>query len=64
MFKDKLKKAFDNSGYTQQQLADELGLTQAAISMWLSGKREPSVFYLRKLAKLFKVSMNWFYEED
>ena len=43
-------------GWTQLQLANQLGVTPATIHMWERGKSEPTVSALRKVARLFGVS--------
>jgi putative transcriptional regulator len=45
-------------GWTQLQLANQLGVTPATIHMWERGKSEPTVSALRRLARLFEVSMD------
>ena len=42
-FSIRLKKLRMNQGYTQQQLANLLGISKSAISMYESGGREPEV---------------------
>ena len=37
-------------GLTQKQLADKLGVSQAAIGMWENGNRKPDIIMLKKLA--------------
>jgi transcriptional regulator with XRE-family HTH domain len=45
-------------GWTQLQLANQLGVTPATIHMWERGKSEPTVSALRRLARLFDVMMD------
>lgn len=42
---------------TQQLLAHRLGITDKAVSKWENGRSKPSLPQLRKLADIFKVSM-------
>lgn len=51
-----LKKLRQERGLTQQQVADELGITKATYSGYETGRREPDVFKIKALAKLFDVS--------
>ena len=37
-------------GITQKCLADELGVSQAAVANWENGIRKPDIFTLKKLA--------------
>jgi predicted transcriptional regulator len=39
MNKEELRRLFKKSGLNQQELAQELGVSKAAVCMWLSGKR-------------------------
>ena len=52
----KLKAWMKRSGWSQQTLAKELGITQGAVGHWLSDTpsayRQPSVAVLRRLSKL------------
>ena len=53
---DQLKQARLQRGYTQQQAATRLGVTQAYFSMLESGGRKPSPELARKLMREYKVS--------
>lgn len=46
------------SGFTQTELANQLGVTNKAVSKWENGKAKPSTETLRKLASLFKLSVD------
>lgn len=48
---ESIKAARIKSGMTQEQLADALGTTKAAISRYEAGKREPNIEQLSKIAK-------------
>ena len=37
---------------TQKQLADELGVTKSAVSMWETGNGKPDIIKLKKLAHI------------
>ena len=41
--------------YTQGQMADLLGISRSAVSMYETGNREPDLETLEKIAKLFNV---------
>jgi transcriptional regulator with XRE-family HTH domain len=43
----------------QNQLAKELGLSNASISYWENGKQEPGAAALMKLAQFFNVSADY-----
>lgn len=40
-------------GLTQKQLAERLGVTPSAITMWESGERKPDIVMLKRLAAAF-----------
>lgn len=42
---------------TQVKLSELIGVAQSAISAWLSGKKEPSIISLWKLADAFDTSI-------
>ena len=44
------------SGLTQKQLAERIGVTVKAVSRWETGASEPSTTNLLALAKLYGVS--------
>ncbi len=46
-------------GFSQTRLASELCVSKAIISMWENGKREPTLFYLIKIADFFNVSIDY-----
>lgn len=37
------------AGFTQKQLAEKLGITQGAVTMWETGERKPNIVMLKKL---------------
>lgn len=54
-FAERLKKIRREQGYTQQQLADLLGISKSAISMYENGVREPELSFIQKMAGIFGV---------
>ena len=55
-FHQKLKDVRIKRGLTQQQVADFLGITKGTYSGYETGRREPDVFKIKSIAKLFKIS--------
>lgn len=51
-----LKRQRENIELSQQRLAEKIGVSQATVGMWESGKREPNFTMLCKLADFFNVS--------
>ena len=54
-----LKQLRNEHGYTQEQLGKLMGVSDAAVSQWESGKREASYEVQLKLAELFGVSVDF-----
>ena len=46
-----------NAGLSQTELADQLGVTNKAVSKWKNGKSKPTTQTLRNLADLFGISV-------
>ena len=53
-FSEQLKKARVSMGYTQQQVADALGLTASTYCGYETGKRQPDVAKLKQLARILE----------
>ncbi len=58
-FKDRIKKLRKENNLNQQQIGDILGYRYTAISNYESGRNEPSIADLKKLAEFFDVSMDY-----
>ena len=50
-----------DSGMSQKQLGEYLGISDRAVSNWENGISFPSTKNLMKISKLFKVSPDYFY---
>lgn len=50
-------------GYTQAQLAKEIGVSQKAIDYWERDVNEPKLSYIMALVKTFDVSYDEFFAE-
>lgn len=55
-FSDRVRKLREQSGLTQQELADKLGLTNRAVGAWESGRSKPRLDKLDELARLLGTS--------
>ncbi len=58
-FAEILRKIRLEHSQSQKELADVLNVTQTAITYWETGKREPSIEILRKIANYYGVSMDY-----
>lgn len=59
-----LKVLRNSRGLTQAALADELGISSSAVSMYERGEREPDFDTLNMIANYFGVSMSHLLGED
>lgn len=55
MFREVLRNYKKERGLTSSQLAAELDVHYTTISLWMAGKREPTLRYIRKIRKLTNV---------
>ncbi len=58
---DRIKKARTEAGYSQQQIADELSVSQSRIAKIESGRQEPDIETLGKMAEYYCVSIDWLF---
>lgn len=58
-FKQKIKAARINAGYTQQQVSDATGIPRSTISRLESGTRQPELENLGMLIDFYEVSADW-----
>jgi len=63
-FAHRLKKARKNSGFTQEEIAKELMITQVRISNYERGTREPDIETLTQLADFYGVTTDWLIGKD
>ncbi len=54
----------DKQGMTQVQLGEKIGLAESTISLYESGKREPDIDTIGKLADFFGVSTDYLLGRD
>lgn len=62
--KDNLSRLREQKGLTQQELAEELGVSRQAVSQWESGRTFPSMEKQLALSRLYGVSPEALYWED
>lgn len=56
---DRLRGLRERRGWTQEELANEIGYTNKQVSRWESGSSDISTDALVKLSKLFGVTSDW-----
>ena len=59
---EKYRSLLEKSNKTSYQVSKETGISQTAFSNWKSGRSEPGLESLRKLADYFGVSIEYFLE--
>ncbi len=59
VFGERLRALRNEKGVGQDRLAKELGLSNASISYWETGKQEPCASAVFKLASYFDVSADY-----
>lgn len=58
-FSQRLTDLIAESPKNKQQIADEIGISPAALSKYSNGKAEPGIFALKKIASYFQVSADY-----
>lgn len=60
-FSNNLKNLRNIKGFTQQNVADCLGIKRTTYTKWETGVAEPSFKYIKMLVKLFEVDYNFLF---
>ena len=53
-----IKQLRENANMTQEEMAEKLNVTRQAISNWETGKTQPDIDTLHKIATLFETDIN------
>ena len=59
---DRIRIVMKDSGVNQAMLASRLGTSQASVSLWLSGKANPSSQTIKQICDAFGVNPEWLTE--
>lgn len=59
MFSERFKKLRQSYGLTQVQMANRLNISPSAIGMYEQGRRKPDSDMLKKICKVFNVSVDY-----
>ena len=59
MVADRIKALREQKGFTQTDLANQLGITRSSVNAWEMGISVPSTQYIVELAHIFKVSTDY-----
>jgi transcriptional regulator with XRE-family HTH domain len=60
----RIQKARERAGYSQDDLADKLGVHRTTIGKWESNKAQPSIENYEKMSEILKVSPIWLMSID
>lgn len=52
------------AGWSQETLADRVGVSRQAVSKWETGEAEPELSKLRQLSSIFGVTTDWLLNDD
>lgn len=63
-FNERLKELRERKGLSQVALADKLGVSKSAVSMYERGERNPDFETLEVIADFFNVDMNYLLGKD
>ncbi|MGM9631757.1 MAG: L-serine ammonia-lyase [Eubacteriales bacterium] len=61
---ERIKKLRKSKNITQKELASALGISEQAVSKWEKNLSNPSTKHLLKIAKIFGVSITYFYQPE
>lgn len=64
IFGARLREVRKSKKLTQKELADKFGTNRVNVTKWETGRTEPSLENLVKLADLFEVSLDWLFGRD
>lgn len=59
IFREKLKKARKDIGFTQIEVCKELNIPQSTLANYETGRTQPDLETLAKLADFYGVSIDW-----
>ena len=58
-FQENLKRLMSSRNFSMKLFGEEVGITAATLSRYLSGNRTPDLPYVVKIAEYFNVSIDW-----
>lgn len=64
MFSEQLRRLRRENGLTQNELSKRLNVSNGTIAMWETGKRQPDLSTLQKLAEFFNVTVDYLMGRD
>lgn len=58
-----LERHIAESGYSQKEVAERLGVSKSSVTNWIKGKNSPDVELVLPICKLLNISVREFYGE-
>lgn len=63
-FNDRLKEARLNSGMTQEQVSEKIGVAKSTLTGYEKGNREPNMLTIQKLMDVLSVDANFLWQDE
>lgn len=63
-FKDRLKEARLSRGFTQEQIAKQIGVAKSTFTGYEKGNSEPSMLTISKIMNVLKVDANFLWQDE
>lgn len=63
-FKDRLKEARLNKGFTQEQVAEKIGVAKSTFTGYEKGNSEPNMFTISQIMNILKVDANFLWQDE
>ncbi len=63
-FYGRLKESRVNAGYTQEQLAQKIGVAKSTLSGYESGNRDPSMYTISKMMEILNIDANYLWQDE
>lgn len=59
-----LERYISESGYTQKEIAERLGVSQSSVTNWVKGKNSPDANLVMPICNLLNITVGQFYGEE
>lgn len=63
IIRSNLERYLAESGYTQKEFAEKLGVSKSSVTNWIKGKNSPDVELVAPICKLLNITINDFYSD-
>lgn len=63
IIRSNLERYLTESGYTQKEFAEKLGVSKSSVTNWVKGKNSPDVELVAPICKLLNITINDFYSD-